>query len=78
MICGVLFGRNKIVFFCNRNFDLCYTGREGEIKSLFTQSDVPGLCDAAKGGLGGVKQSRKASIICRADIMSFLVIAKQN
>ena len=40
MICGVLFGRNKIVFFGNRNFDLCYTGRGGEIKSLFTQSDV--------------------------------------
>ena len=40
MICGVLFGPNKIVFFGNRNFDLCYTGRGGEIKSLFTQSAV--------------------------------------
>ena len=39
MICGVLFGRNKIVL-CNLNFDLCYTGPEGKFKSLFTQSDV--------------------------------------
>ena len=34
-----MFRRNKIVL-CNLNFDLYYTGLEGEFKSLFTQSDV--------------------------------------
>ena len=28
------------MFFGNRNFDLCYTGLEGELKSLFSQYDV--------------------------------------
>ena len=48
MICGVLFGPNKIVFFGIRNFDLCYTGRRGEIKSLSTQSDVGRDAEAEK------------------------------
>ena len=51
MICGVLFGRNKIVFFCNRNFDLCYTRLEDEFKSLFTQFDVTSVSEVPRRGI---------------------------
>ena len=37
---------------CDLNFDLYYTGLEGEFKSLFTQSDVLRIKEVAEGNFG--------------------------
>lgn len=44
----------------------------------YISPNVPGLCEDTEGGLGEVKRSCKTLVTPRADIISFLVIVKQN